>query len=127
MEKNTTYVGLDVHKETISVAVGDGGLRGEAHFFGTIPNRPAALRKLAERLGRQGRAPGFCDAAGPCGYGVYRTLRGLGHDCAVVAPALIPRPCRRSGQDRPARRPGPGQAEGLAKLRAWPSWIGPVS
>ncbi len=51
MEKTITFVGLDVHKETISVAVAAGGLRWEARYFGIIENRPAALRKLAERLG----------------------------------------------------------------------------
>ncbi len=91
MEKPIAYVGLDVHKETISVAVAEGGLRWEVRYFGIIENRPAALRKLAERLGYEGRKLRFCYEAGPCGYGVYRQLTGLGHDCAVVAPSLIPR------------------------------------
>ncbi len=91
MEKPIAYVGLDVHKETISVAVAEGGLRWEVRYFGIIENRPAALRKLAERLGYEGRKLRFCYQAGPCGYGVYRQLTGLGHDCAVVAPSLIPR------------------------------------
>jgi transposase len=86
MKETITFVGLDVHKESISVAVADGGLRGEARFFGVIANRPAALRKLAERLVRKGRKLRFCYEAGPCGYGVHRTLAGLGHDCMVVAP-----------------------------------------
>ncbi len=60
-------------------------------YFGKIANDGQALRKLAEKLSGQGRRLRFCYEAGPCGYGVYRTLTGLGHDCAVVAPSLIPR------------------------------------
>ena len=91
MEETITYVGLDVHKKSISVAVAEGGRRGEARFFGTIPNKAAGLTKLAERLSHKGGSLRFCYEAGPCGYGVYRHLRGLGHACAVVAPSLIPR------------------------------------
>ncbi len=91
MEEAITYVGLDVHKETISVALAEGGARGEVRYFGKIANDGQALRKLAEKLSGQGRRLRFCYEAGPCGYGVYRTLTGLGHDCAVVAPSLIPR------------------------------------
>src|SRR5215468_10113211 len=42
-----TYVGLDVHKEGIVVAVAEGGLRGEVREYGRIANTPAALRRLA--------------------------------------------------------------------------------
>ena len=91
MKETITFVGLDVHKESISVAVADGGLRGEARYFGAIANRPAALRKLADRLAHKGRKLRFCYEAGPCGYEVHRTLTGLGHECVVVAPSLIPR------------------------------------
>lgn len=91
METLTTYVGLDVHKETISVAVAESGDRGQARYFGKIANSAQALSKLAAKLSRKGRTLRFCYEAGPCGYGVHRHLTGLGHDCAVVAPSLIPR------------------------------------
>ena len=91
MGETITYVGLDVHKETISVAVADGGLRAAARSFGTIANTADGLRKVAEKLARTGRRLRFCYEAGPCGYQVYRHLRGLGHECVVVAPSLIPR------------------------------------
>ncbi len=90
MKKAITYVGLDVHKETIAVALAESD-GGQAGFFGTIANEPQVVRKLAKWLSRGGRVLRFCYEAGPCGYGLYRQLTGLGHDCAVVAPSLIPR------------------------------------
>src|SRR3981189_2732192 len=33
----------------------------------------------------------FCYEAGPTGYGLYRLIRKLGHDCIVAAPSLIPK------------------------------------
>lgn len=89
-KSSNVYVGLDVHKDTIAVAVAHEG-RGEAAFYGEIPHTPAAVGKLVRRLAREGSALDFCYEAGPCGYGLHRQLTGLKRRCAVVAPSLIPR------------------------------------
>ena len=72
MEKNITFVGLDVHKKSISVAVAEGGVRGAGRFVGNIPNTPDSLTKLAGKLADKGGTLRFCYEAGPCGYGVWR-------------------------------------------------------
>ncbi len=87
---DSTFVGLDVHKATISVAVAQGKRGGEVRHWGTIPNQPEHVRGLAERLGSIGRRLPFCYEAGLCGYGLHRQLTELGYDCMVVAPSLIP-------------------------------------
>jgi transposase len=87
---HTRFIGLDVHKERISIAVAESGRSGAVEYLGEIENDPGAIRKLCERLRRQGKPLAFCYEAGPCGYGVHRQLTGLGHRCEVVAPSLIP-------------------------------------
>ena len=89
-EFNSVYVGLDVHKETIAVGVARSG-RGKPEYFGEIKNSVAAVRKLLRRLSPDGEVLQICYEAGPCGYGLYRQIKSLGHDCEVVAPSLIPR------------------------------------
>jgi transposase len=91
MADRITYVGLDVHKESIVVAVAVGGLRGEVREYGRIANTTAALDRLVRKLDREGVRLRFCYEAGPCGYGIQRHLSAHGHECVVVAPSLIPK------------------------------------
>src|SRR5487761_1749984 len=85
---NTRYLGLDVHKATIAVAVADAG--SQPTLYGTIANDPSAVRKLVGQLGRATKLS-VAYEAGPTGYALHRQLVGLGVECQVVAPALIPK------------------------------------
>ena len=91
MQDRITYVGLDVHKDTVVVAVAEGGLRGEVRDYGRIANTAAALDRLMRKLGAGAVRLRFCYEAGPCGYGIQRHLSRHGHECVVVAPSLIPK------------------------------------
>lgn len=87
---NEIYVGLDVHKATIAVAIVR-GLGQQAQFYGQIPNTPQAISALVRKLSPAGEVMNFCYEAGPCGYEVYHQLMGMGQHCVVVAPSLIPK------------------------------------
>src|SRR5246500_5429062 len=91
MADRITYAGLDVHKDSIVVAVAVGGLRGEVREYGRIANTAGALDRLMRKLGGEGVGLGFCYEAGPCGYGIQRHWSAHGHECVVVAPSLIPK------------------------------------
>jgi transposase len=95
----TLFVGLDVHKDSIVVAVAETG-RGPARAVATVPFDGKALRKVLEKLGPKG-AVSCCYEAGPTGYGLARLLRASGWDCDVIAPSLVPkRPGERIKTDR---------------------------
>ena len=91
MRNRITYVGLDVHKDAVVVAMAESGLRGEVREYGRIANTAAALDRLMRKLGDGGVRLRFCYEAGPCGYGIQRHLSTHGHECVVVAPSLIPK------------------------------------
>ena len=110
MADRITYVGLDVHKDSIVIAVAAGGLRGEVREYGRIANTSAALDRLLRKLGGDGMKLRFCYEAGPCGYGIHRRLSARGHECVVVAPSLIPK--RAGDRVKTDRR----DAASLAKL-----------
>jgi transposase len=88
MKKTTRWVGLDVHAETIAVAVAEKD--GTVQSVGTVPNRPESIRGLFKKLGKNGCKLHVCYEAGACGYVLYWQLSELGIECEVVAPTLIP-------------------------------------
>src|SRR3954463_10462704 len=110
MADRISYVGLDVHKESIVVAVASSGLRGEVREYGRIANTTTALDRLLRKFGGDGVTLRFCYEAGPCGYGIQRRLSAQGHECIVVAPSLIPK--RAGDRVKTDRR----DAASLAKL-----------
>ena len=89
MGENITYVGLDVHKDTIAVALLNS--RDEKAIEWTEGNSSSTLRRLSRKLKRQAKGELLCCyEAGPCGYVVQRELAKDKIDCQVVAPSLIP-------------------------------------
>ncbi len=77
MRKFKKSVALDIHKDSITVALAGEDRQGP-NLYGTIPSTGAALSKLAGQLAGPGTSLRFCYEAGSCGYGVYRQLRALG-------------------------------------------------
>jgi transposase len=89
MSTSVVYVGMDVHKDSIVIALAREG-REAAQTWKTIPNDGNLLRKALKMLRKNGEVLKVCYEAGPTGFGLYRSLRKAGIDCIVVAPSLVP-------------------------------------
>lgn len=86
---NTLYVGLDVHKESITVAY---AINSEpVELMGKIGTTPTDIQHLCKRLRTKSSQVSIVYEAGPCGYGLYRPLVKSGFDCMVCAPSLTPK------------------------------------
>ena len=99
------HLGLDVHRDTISVATLPPDAASAA--VERIPSDEAAVLAFVGRFAEPGRLR-VCYEAGPTGYELARLLHAQGVACQVIAPSLIPRAAGDKARDRPARLPAPG-------------------
>lgn len=91
MNKIVKYIGMDVHKDSITIAIADDGRNGEVRIYGKIPNNLDQINKVMRKLISQNSELHCVYEAGPCGYQIYRYLTDKKIDCLVAAPALIPK------------------------------------
>ena len=93
MQTITLYLGLDVHKDSITIAIAEPGSKGEIRVFGTITNDIDRLEKALARI-RKAHPGAILETAyeaGPCGFVIARRLKQLDVPCLVAAPSLIPK------------------------------------
>jgi transposase len=93
MKAITLYLGLDVHKDSITIAIAEPGPKGELRVFGTITNDVERLEKALSRIRKAhpGAHLELAYEAGPCGFVIARRLKQLKVPCLVAAPSLIPK------------------------------------
>jgi transposase len=91
MKNHSIFIGMDVHKNSIDIAIAEQGRKGRVRHYGKIDNTFTALDKLIRKLVSKGKRLYFVYEAGPCGYQIYRHLTEKGFDCVVVAPSRIPK------------------------------------
>ncbi len=90
MKKTVKYIGLDVHKNSISIAIADQGRDGEVRYYGKIDNNMDQLTKIFRKLISQGADLRCVYEAGSCGYHIFRYLTNNGIKCDVIAPSKTP-------------------------------------
>jgi len=91
MKDYSIFVGMDVHKNSIEIALAEEGRDGEVRRYGQIDGSLTALDKAVRKLISKGCYLHFVYEAGPCGYKIYRHLTSKGLDCIVAAPSRVPK------------------------------------
>src|SRR3979411_2451350 len=115
------FVGLDTSKLRNAVAIAGASRGGEVRFLGEIENTLAATAKLVRKLSARYERLTFCYEAGPTGYGLHRQIKGLGFECVVVAPSLIPK--RPGDKVKTNRRDALSLAKLLRADELTPVWV----
>jgi len=110
MKTTDKYIGLDVHKDTITVAIAEGVRLGEVRQYGKISNDLHSLEKLLPRLGGENVRLHFVYEAGPTGFVIHRWLLKRDIDSIVVAPSKTPT------EKGPRQKTDRRDAEQLARL-----------
>ena len=82
-DQSIKFIGLDVHKDSISLAIAENGSNGEVRLYGTIKNTIEDIDKVIRKLISTGSQLQFVYEAGPCGFGIFRHLTGNGLSCMV--------------------------------------------
>lgn len=91
MSKKISYIGMDVHKKSIEIAIAEEGRNGETRQYGSIPATMLSLDKAIRKISSKGTTLKFVYEAGPSGFEIQRYLTQKGFNCAVIAPSLIPK------------------------------------
>jgi len=90
MSSGRKFIGLDVHKDSIAIAIAEADMK-EVRFFGTVCGTTEALHAALKKIGRDGSELCVCYESGPTGFVLYRFLVKPGIECLVISPASMPR------------------------------------
>ena len=88
-ERSKIHVGLDVHKDSISVAAAEPN-RAPGRSIGKVPHDVPKPLKLLAKVGTAEQLH-IVYEAGPTGFGLQRSLKAKGYSCEIIAPSQIPR------------------------------------
>ena len=89
--KTVKFIGMDVHKNSITIAICDVDRSSQPRMYGAIDNDLSVLDKFCRKMVSSASRLHFVYEAGPCGYGIYRHLTRNGFACMVAAPSMIPK------------------------------------